>query len=62
MQNGGQGSGFFAKGLSFYKLTWVFVLGSLVGTWYEEILTFVTEGVYETGARSSSARSIRFTA
>ena len=37
----------FAKGLSFYKLVWVFTLGSLIGTWYEEILTFFTDGVYE---------------
>lgn len=37
----------FAEGLSFYKLVWVFIAGSLIGTWYEEILTFMTEGVYE---------------
>ena len=37
----------FAKGLSFYKLVWVFIAGSLIGTWYEEILTFVRYGVLE---------------
>lgn len=47
MANDEQHSERFAEGLSFYKLTWVFILGSLIGTWYEEILTFVKDGVYE---------------
>ncbi|MGM0436457.1 MAG: putative ABC transporter permease [Bacillota bacterium] len=37
----------FAQGISFYKLVWVFIAGSLVGTWYEEIVTLITDGVYE---------------
>lgn len=37
----------FARGLSFYKLVWVFIAGSLIGTWYEEIYTFFRHGTYE---------------
>ncbi len=40
----------FAAGVSFYKMAWVFVLGCVLGTWYEEILTYVTTGVYESRA------------
>ena len=28
----------FAKGISFYKLLWIFIIGSIIGAWYEEIL------------------------
>lgn len=37
----------FAQGLSFYKLVWVFMAGSLIGTWYEEIYAFIRYGTYE---------------
>lgn len=31
----------FAKGLSFYKLFIIFVVGCIIGTYYEQILTFI---------------------
>jgi len=37
----------FAYGMSFYKLVWCFSLGSIFGTWYEEIITFFKFGVWE---------------
>lgn len=37
----------FAKDLSFYKLVWCFIIGSIIGTLYEEILTFLKYGVWE---------------
>ena len=37
----------FASKLSFYKLVWIFVIGSIFGTWYEEILTFARLGIWE---------------
>ncbi len=40
-------SNIFASGLSFYKLVWCFIIGSIIGTLYEEILTFFKHGVWE---------------
>jgi uncharacterized membrane protein len=37
----------FAVGLSFYKLTWCFILVSILGTYYEEIITLFKHGVWE---------------
>jgi len=37
----------FAEGLSFYKMTWVFITGSIIGTYYEQILTLFKLGVWE---------------
>ena len=37
----------FAFGLSFYKLVWCFIFGSVFGTLYEEIITFFKYGVWE---------------
>lgn len=37
----------FAVGLNFYKLLWLFIIGSVVGAWYEEILIFILYGAYE---------------
>ena len=37
----------FAFGMSFYKLVWCFIIGSVFGTWYEEIITFFKYGVWE---------------
>ncbi len=37
----------FALGISFHKLVWCFIIGSLFGTLYEEILTFFKYGVWE---------------
>ncbi len=42
-----KGKGLFAEGLSFYKVVAVFLVGSLVGTVYEEVLHLVREGYYE---------------
>lgn len=43
-----QHSSKFAEGLSFKKLFFVFLIGSLIGTIYEDILIFVTTGVWMT--------------
>lgn len=37
----------FAEGLSFYKIVWCFLVSSIVGTLYEEIITFIKYGVWE---------------
>jgi len=37
----------FAAGISFYKLAWCFIIGSMIGTWYEEIIAFTRYGVWE---------------
>lgn len=37
----------FAEGLSFYKLTWCFIAASVLMTYYEEILTYFKDGVWE---------------
>ena len=37
----------FAEGRSFYKMALIFIIGCLVGTWYEEILHYVRHGFYE---------------
>lgn len=37
----------FAQGISFYKLLWIFIIGSVIGAWYEEILIFVISGSYQ---------------
>jgi len=37
----------FAVGLSFYKIVWCFIIGSVIGTLYEEIITFIRLGVWE---------------
>ena len=37
----------FAEGLSFYKITWCFIIASIFGTYYEEILTYFKHGVLE---------------
>lgn len=36
----------FTRGLNFYKLFWVFVFGSIVGTLYETILAFLKTGAW----------------
>lgn len=40
-------NGRFAEGLSFYKVFWCFLIGSIFGTYYEEIITFFRHGVWE---------------
>lgn len=47
MGNATEARDVFAQGLSFYKLVWVFIAGSLIGTWYEEIYAFIRYGTYE---------------
>jgi len=37
----------FAAGISFYKLVWCFIIGSVIGTLYEEIIEFSRYGVWE---------------
>jgi uncharacterized membrane protein len=37
----------FASGFGYYKQVWVFIVGSVLGTWYEEILNFILNGTYE---------------
>ncbi len=37
----------FAPGRSFYKMALIFIIGCLVGTWYEEILHYVRHGFHE---------------
>lgn len=40
----------FAKGVCFYKVFVIFVFGCLLGTYYEEILNFFKEGVWDSRA------------
>ncbi len=37
----------FAEGKSFYKMVWCFIFASVLGTFYEEVLTFFKHGVWE---------------
>lgn len=34
----------FAKGMSFFKLFWIFVIGCIIGTYYEQFLTLFLHG------------------
>ena len=40
-------SSVFARGLSRYKLSLIFIVGSIIGTWYEEIMFYMKHGGYE---------------
>lgn len=40
----------FAKGYSFYKIFMIFLIGCVIGTYYEEVLNFVRSGIWETRA------------
>jgi len=37
----------FAEGLNWYKLLWCFAIASLIGTWYEELITILRDGVWQ---------------
>lgn len=37
----------FAVGLSFYKLVWCFIIVSVLGTYYEQVITLFKHGVWE---------------
>jgi uncharacterized membrane protein len=39
--------GVFANGFSRYKLSLIFILGSVLGTWYEEIMHYINHGFYQ---------------
>jgi uncharacterized membrane protein len=37
----------FAQGMCYFKLFWMFLIGCIVGTYYEQIVTLIRNGVWE---------------
>ena len=38
----------FAKGLSYPKLFWIFIIGCFFGTYWEQIVTYIYKGIWQT--------------